>query len=234
MMESRRTVAGASHGDAPVPALNAGPIGRAGPGTGLGPGALFRAAYLLSLAVFAGAIALGFVGHLRNFQSLPWIVLNSHLAAGDRALDTGQYERAMQEYGMAMTIDPGDFNACLRYGIAAASAGKTDEAIVGFHKALEVTPSCADCHHRLGLIYLTEWWRHADPIAEFRAALALTPDDPTILSELGIALAQQGNVAEADASFRRALQIQPTLEAARRNLAMLRERQGRQSGTVPR
>jgi Flp pilus assembly protein TadD len=117
-------------------------------------------------------------------------------------------------------LDPGDFQASVRLGVAAAALGRTDDAIAAFDHALAINPACGDCRHRKGAIYLTEWWR-GDAVAELAAAAALSPGDASIWSDLGVARAQGGDREGARDAFLRALAIAPNLASAQENLARL-------------
>lgn len=78
-------------------------------------------------------------------------------------------------------------------------------------------PTAWMAHDNLGLVLVARGETDAG-IAEYRAALAIRPDEPTVRSNLGIALAQKGQYADAMKEFRRALEIQPDLYDVRYNL----------------
>ncbi len=63
--------------------------------------------------------------------------------------------------------------------------------------------------------------------AKARDFLADHPDSWNELSNLGVALVEQGRMFEAEAQFRRALELQPELELARYNLGLVLSAQGR-------
>ena len=50
----------------------------------------------------------------------------------------------------ARRIDPSDAGAHNNLGNALASLGRTEEAVVAFKKAIELTPARADLHSNLG------------------------------------------------------------------------------------
>jgi Flp pilus assembly protein TadD len=59
---------------------------------------------------------------------------------------------------------------------------------------------------------------------EYRRAIALAPRNALAHNNLGAALASQGRLAEAEAEFRRALELRPDLPEARANLERLARR----------
>jgi Flp pilus assembly protein TadD len=61
----------------------------------------------------------------------------------------------------------------------------------------------------------------APALEHFRAAAAIEPMNPDAHNNLGAALAREGRFAEAEQSFRRAIELAPDHEGARRNLAAL-------------
>jgi tetratricopeptide (TPR) repeat protein len=73
---------------------------------------------------------------------------------------------------------------------------------------------------------------HSSPVSQeeaaryYTAALALRPDSPAVLINLGIALKQQGRLPEAVACFREALRLQPDYSWAHSNLGLTLKAQG--------
>lgn len=70
----------------------------------------------------------------------------------------------------------------------------------------------------------TNTWREGE--ARCREALAYFPDDPSLLTSLGVALAAGGRLDEALAAFRRAVETRPDSPGAHEAMAPLLERQG--------
>ena len=78
--------------------------------------------------------------------------------------------------------------------------------------AIELDPSCAVCHNKLGEIVLGDPVQPARaPEAEalFRRAIALRPDQPTPHFNLGMALIAQGRWAEAESPLRSYIERNP-------------------------
>ncbi len=67
----------------------------------------------------------------------------------------------------------------------------------------------------------------AEAVAYYRAALALRPDNPGVLLNLGSALTDLGRSDEAAATYERAIRLKPDYAGAMNNLANLRKGQGR-------
>ena len=65
-------------------------------------------------------------------------------------------------------------------------------------------------------------------------AMALRPDDPVVHDLLGLALAPQGKLDEAEAQFKRALEIDPTDSEIRGHLAAVLQLRGSPARVLPR
>ena len=174
----------------------------------------------LAMALLGAAVLVCFIFHLEHYRQLPWIHQNLYLTEADAAFARGDYASAAAQYQTITVLDKGDFQAMMRLGMAAAADGKTGDALRAFDRALLINPACGDCLHRRGLIYLTEWWR-GDALAELTAAAELTPWNPAIWADLGVARAQTGDRSGARVAFTRALTLAPNLSSARQNLARL-------------
>jgi len=111
-------------------------------------------------------------------------------------------------------------------GKAAHQAGRLNEAIALYKRAIETRPDYAEAHNNLGNV-LGEAKRHEEAAASLARAAELRPELAAIHSNLGLALARLGRFEEAAASHRRALALQPDLAEAHNNLAMALKELGR-------
>ncbi len=89
---------------------------------------------------------------------------------------------------------------------------------------LEGMPTFADPAEKL-----TEAGRHAEAAIAYRAALKQNDLDPVAWNNLGWALLSLGFLDEAEPAFQRAVELDPTLQIARNNLAETRARRTRLS-----
>jgi protein O-mannosyl-transferase len=99
-------------------------------------------------------------------------------------------------------------------------AGKTEEAMGCFCRALEINPNSADTHNNLGILMAM---RGELPAAskQFALALSLKPDCADAENNLGKVLMRQGNEAEAEKRLLTALRIKPFFPDAHLNLGLL-------------
>jgi tetratricopeptide (TPR) repeat protein len=93
-------------------------------------------------------------------------------------------------------------------GLALLAAGREDEALTAFTRALAHDPQSAAAHCGLGLVqYAHERWR--DAVAAFRAAALLAPDSAVAAFNLGLALERLGEQHEARRALLRAAALEP-------------------------
>ena len=116
-------------------------------------------------------------------------------------------------------------------GKAAQQAGRLNEAIALYGRAIEIRPDYAEAHNNLGNV-LGEAKRHEEAAASLARAAELRPELAAIHSNLGLALARLGRFEEAAASHRRALALQPDLAEAHNNLAMALKELGRPEDSI--
>jgi len=98
------------------------------------------------------------------------------------------------------------------------AAGKLDEAIAAYRRAVELRPDFPDAHFRLGNILANKG--DTESAAEcYRRVLQLNPNHVDALNNLGNTLMGRGEAAEAVAIYQRVLTMQPGHFLARNNLA---------------
>lgn len=106
----------------------------------------------------------------------------------------------------------------LRSGLQAQAAGRLDEAAGFYGRALALHPSCADALHLLGQArFLAQ--RGEEALGLVDRAIAIAPATASYLSTRGVILRSLGRVADAIASFRRAISHDARHAGARKNLA---------------
>lgn len=93
-------------------------------------------------------------------------------------------------------------------GLAAAGAGRFEEAVALLGQAVAAAPGERAPHTNLGLA-LVRLGRHDEAVAAYRAALTIDPGHAATLAKLGRVLTQAGRPAEAVESLRRAAALDP-------------------------
>jgi predicted O-linked N-acetylglucosamine transferase (SPINDLY family) len=76
-----------------------------------------------------------------------------HCDFGDALQTLGQFERAVDEYAIALQHNPGMPRAWYAAGCAESARGEYVSALVCFHKVLEIHPDWAEALHNLGQVF---------------------------------------------------------------------------------
>jgi tetratricopeptide (TPR) repeat protein len=127
------------------------------------------------------------------------------------------FERALQLHANYPGTLP---NAWNNLGILAARAGRTDEAIENFQRALQIDPDHLIALDNLGNAY-REKRRWEDAKTVLRRALQLNPEDPEANYSLGMVFAQLDDTAHAYEYLQKALAARPAYPEALNNLGVL-------------
>ncbi len=101
-------------------------------------------------------------------------------------------------------------------------AGRVDEAIAHYRRAVEIRPDYAIAWNSLGLA-LARKGDAADGEQALRKALTLKPGYWEALANLGLALASEKRYDEAEAELEQAIALNPQLPSLRQNLALVEQ-----------
>jgi len=121
----------------------------------------------------------------------------------------------------------GRFNEALQHH----RAGRIDDAVVHYERALTLKPDYADAHNNLAAA-LAARGRMDDAIAHYERALILKPDYAEAHNNLAAALAALGRMDEAVAHYQRALTLKPDYAEAYNNLGLALAAKGRTDEAV--
>jgi Flp pilus assembly protein TadD len=138
---------------------------------------------------------------------------------GDDFLQKGIAQDAANAYREAIKTNPRDPGVHYNLALALAKLGDKAGERRELEKAVELGPSMAEPHNRLGTIYLAEG-KAREAQKEFESALALNPTLVDAMNNLGVLYEQMGNTQAALELFREAVRIQPQAAQARANLGL--------------
>jgi len=115
----------------------------------------------------------------------------------------------------------------LERGVELKEAGRVEDAIAATERALQLDPTLVQAHVNLITLYgETGDLRKAGE--HYQAAVNLDPNHfPDTYYDYGVLLMKEGKPAEAEAAFRKALEINPRYADAHNNLGYLLESQGK-------
>ncbi len=138
----------------------------------------------------------------------------------------GQHEQAAQTARQVLTLQPANVEAMLEIGRAEIARGQAFYGIQPLEQARDLAPNDWRPLSLLGVAY-QQVRRAEDAQAAWRAALAISPENPNILTNAGMALATSGDAAGAEAMLRRAVAQPTATQQMRLNLAMTLGLQGK-------
>ena len=119
-------------------------------------------------------------------------------------------------------IVPPEVQTLYEQASAVMAAGDFVDAELRFKEFLLLYPDYPGAHVNLAIIYS----RNRDDAAargELDAALALNPNNPAALNQLGMLLRRNGNFLEAEAAYLKAVTVSPDYALAHYNLGVLNE-----------
>ncbi|MBI4625480.1 MAG: tetratricopeptide repeat protein [Verrucomicrobia bacterium] len=129
-------------------------------------------------------------------------------------------------YHEILARDPSCVGAMHGLGIIALQVGRYEVAANYVGRAAALAPHDSAIHFLLG--EACRGLNHLDAaVASYRQAIALQPNHPDALNNLGSVLTTQGKVDDAIASFRQALALRPGSAEVHNNLGNALVAQGR-------
>jgi protein O-mannosyl-transferase len=185
-----------------------------------------------ALVGFGAAAALGGcawvtarqIGIWRDSESLflrtVQVTQNNYLAHNNLGFyysGKGKVADAMEQYRLALKINPGYEDALNNLGYALAGQHKIAEAIPLYEAALRIRPKHPDVHNNFGNA-LSEIGKLDEAIQHYQAALNQNPEHADAHNNLGIALAMKGKLDDAIPQFQAAIRCKPNYASAHSNL----------------
>jgi tetratricopeptide (TPR) repeat protein len=110
-------------------------------------------------------------------------------------------------------------------GRSLEATGKTREAILHFRKAYTIDPNAVSAYHAEASLYL-RLGNCEGAIEAAQRGLQRLPENPVLLADIGVCRLRQDDLDSAIDHLRRALAGDPSMLAARGNLAVALERKG--------
>jgi tetratricopeptide (TPR) repeat protein len=140
-----------------------------------------------------------------------------HTDLAVEAMKNRQYENAVQEWYMVLSLDPEEPRAYNSLGVALIETGKLDDAVIQYRKAITLNPQYAEAFNNLGEA-LNNKGNTIDAIAQFEKATQLNPDYTVAHANLGTVLAQMGQTDKSILHFKKVVEISPDNSEIQRNL----------------
>jgi Flp pilus assembly protein TadD len=152
--------------------------------------------------------------------------LNAGLRLSQALRATGQRAQAVAVLEQISIQNPRNKVVLGEYGRALAEAGDYEQALDVLDRAH--TPDQPDWHilSAQGAV-LDQMGRHQEAQRHYLTALKIMPDEPSVLSNLGLSYALSKDLKNAEATLRRAAAHLPVDQRVRQNLALVVGLQGR-------
>ena len=99
-----------------------------------------------------------------------------HLALGDVYMSENDLDNAIRAYCDSISINSEDYRAYSKAGIALWEKDYMEEAIVSYHRAIELNPDYEIAQNNLGVIYLDGIGVPEEALSYFKAAIAINPN----------------------------------------------------------
>jgi len=160
------------------------------------------------IAACTGVIA----GDRGPTRDLAWAYDNRGLAYASK----GQYDRAIQDYNVAISLDPSDANAYNNRGDAFHRKRQLELAIEDYDRAILIDPKLARAFNNRGNAYFDEG-RTERAIEDYDEAVALDTNYAIAFNNRGFAYLDLGQTDRAINDFDRAIAIVPNLALAFKN-----------------
>ena len=134
--------------------------------------------------------------------------------------ELGRHDRAAEAAQGVLMVQPGNVEAMLEVGRAHIARGQAFYGIAALEQARDAAPSDWRPLSLLGVAY-QQVRRQADAQAAWTAALALSPENPNVLSNMAMAMVAGGDSANAEPLLRRAVAQPGATLQMRQNLALV-------------
>ena len=152
-----------------------------------------------------------------RFASEP--VLHHYITKGTAYLESGMYDKAIQEFQKGLAINSDAFSLNFQIALAFQGKGALDVALHHVNKAMELFPNFVDGHIKLGELYYQKGQiRRASN--EFETAVALGGNSPDPYIALGSFYYKESLYSHAAKVFKKALEFDPNNQQAQRNYQM--------------
>jgi len=144
-----------------------------------------------------------------------------HVMLGNVWSEQGRLDAALEEYKLALRLQPDDPQAWQRAGAVITQQGKPADAIPYLDKAIQLAPSWPAPRRQLGLAFLSQG-RQEEARVAYQSLLPLLPPTAEGQRDLADMLAEGQQTGEAISRYREALRLKPDFLLVLNNLGWLR------------
>jgi tetratricopeptide (TPR) repeat protein len=153
-------------------------------------------------------------------------------AEGLKAIDAGNYQAAADAFAKAVAADPKDFTAHFYLAQAFGFLHRNAEGVEEYRKTLELKPGLYEAQLNAGIL-LMRMNEPAGALPLLAQAAEQKPEEYLPRYSLAVAQYQTGALEDAEASYRKALDLDPKSAAAEAGLAHALLRQNKVDDAAP-
>lgn len=129
------------------------------------------------------------------------------LSLGDVYMSANDLDNAIRSYCDSINVNSEDYRAYSKLGIALWEKDYLEEAIVAYHRAIELNPKYDIAHNNLGVIYLDGIGNTDEALCHFESAIAINPNYTLAYFNAGRASQILGNYKDAASHYQMALDL---------------------------
>jgi tetratricopeptide (TPR) repeat protein len=133
-------------------------------------------------------------------------LLSTYLRMATKAYYSGDFDRAIAEYSIAIKVEPGRLECYVKRGLSWMQKGEYDRAIADFNRVLKIDIAHSAAYLNRGIV-LAARGDHLAAIDDYESAFHLSPTDAAPLLRRGLSLAKIGETERAADDFRRVLRL---------------------------
>ncbi len=150
-------------------------------------------------------------------------VVQRQLDLGVGYLRNRDYQRAKEKLNRALELDPKSAVVHTTFGLLFQLEGEEELAEKYFKEAIKLDPLLAQARNNYGA-FLFSQQRYPEAIEQLKAAVddRFYPNRASVFENLGVAYMRTGNLPAAEASFTRAIQLNPDQSRALLELGEIR------------
>jgi tetratricopeptide (TPR) repeat protein len=153
-------------------------------------------------------------------------------AEGLKALEEGKYQAAVGAFQKALESDPKDYTALFNLGLAYGFLNRDADALTAYRKVLELKPKLYEAELNAGIL-LMRGKQPAAALPLFEDAAAQKPAEFRPRHYLARAQLETGDYPQAEANYRRALELDPKFAEAELGLAHALSSQAKLAEAAP-
>ncbi len=194
---------------------------------------------VLFILVFLSSLTIRQIGLWRTSMDLWNAVIKREPARAPLAyynrgqvfMHDGLFQEAIEDYSMAITLNPYYEEAYYNRGLASEKSGQPDQAINDYEKTISLNPSNYQAFNNRGVLYGTEG-SYDRAIEFFTRALSINPDYPESYFNRGITYSLIGRRDQALADLDRAIELNQQYAPAYLNRGKLFLAMNRKSAAI--